>query len=163
MQRQPIGLAATSPQALMSMAQAHEDMAFAAHLEDSELPELTYPDLLKLADEVSETDDWLYAGEIRAELKAREAEAIVALRKLFRDAVNIAGTVLVYTGGAIKADAVADYLKDVLDTRAGTEFAVDMVLRPADRLAVIEALARNYADNEWSDLLRAGWLPGESQ
>jgi hypothetical protein len=161
MQRHPIGLAATSPQALMRMAQAHEDMARAA--DDSGLSELTYPDLLKLADDVSETSDWLYADEIRAELDSREAEAVTALRKLFREAVNIAGTVLVYTGGAIKADAVADYLKDVLDTKAGTEYAVDMVLRPQDRAAVIDALARDYADNEWLSLLRAGWLPGEAQ
>jgi hypothetical protein len=123
------------------------------------LADVSFADLLDMRDEASEGGDWRGLDELDCELRARRAIAVARLMSLFVQAVEAkANGVLPWVeGGELTAQKISWYLHEALNTAAGTNTAVLLMLDASYRGDAIAAMAADYARDNADDLLRAGW------
>lgn len=147
----------TSDRALMRAAQAHEDMALAAHLDAPDLSEMTYPDLLEARDEASEHGDWMGVDEYDDELRVRQIQATIDLHRVFIEAMDKLGILPCVVGGKLTGCEALWYLTEALNNDESPKTAAMLVADANYRFEVIASLAKEFVKNHGEELLKAGW------
>lgn len=155
--RHPIGIHATSPQAIERAAQLWSDRQHSAFEGAEALDELTFQQLLDLQDESSEDDSWDTFNDVARELKSRRTDAKTALAKLFVEQAKVGGMVPMTSAGELCKWLMSVYLTESVGVTAWASMMADVLVGLIDRDRLIAAMATEYANEQAEDLLRAGW------
>jgi len=131
---------------------------FAAPVAGTEaLEELSFQQLLDLQDEASEDDSFDTFNDVARELKTRRDEAHNALTRLFVNACEHDLTVPMTSAWTVFELPIRSYLSEAMNTSAGTDQAIRLLLSPADRAEIVGALAAEYVRDQAEELLKCGW------